>query len=56
MKLTPLIQKAIDTAARLHRHQSRKNDKDLPYVSHPFSVALILSEYTIKPEIGRAHV
>lgn len=51
MKLTPLIQKAIDTAARLHRHQSRKNDKDLPYVSHPFSVALILGEYTTKPEI-----
>ncbi len=51
MKLTTLIQKAIDTAARLHRKQSRKNDKKLPYVSHPFSVALILSEYTTKPEI-----
>jgi len=51
MKLTPLIQKAIDTSARLHRKKSRKNDKALPYVSHCFSVACIVSEYTSKPEI-----
>lgn len=50
MKLTPLVQKAIDASARLHRGKSRKNDKTLPYVSHPFSVACILSEYTSKPE------
>lgn len=51
MKLTPLIQKAIDAAARLHRKQSRKNDKTLPYVCHPFSVACLVSEYTSKPEV-----
>lgn len=46
MKLTPKIQKAINYASRLHAKQIRKGDKDLPYVSHCFTTAWILNEYT----------
>lgn len=46
MKLTPKIQRAINLASRLHSGQTRKGDSDLPYISHPFSVAWILSNYT----------
>jgi (p)ppGpp synthase/HD superfamily hydrolase len=33
-------------ACRLHLNQVRKADEGLPYISHPFSVAWILSSYT----------
>jgi (p)ppGpp synthase/HD superfamily hydrolase len=46
MKLTPKIQQAINLASRLHLGQNRKGDSELPYISHPFSVAWILSNYT----------
>lgn len=46
MKLTHRIQQAINLASRLHSGQVRKGDVDLPYISHPFSVAWILSNYT----------
>ena len=46
MKLTQKIQKAINLASRLHLGQVRKGDSGLPYISHPFSVAWILSNYT----------
>lgn len=46
LKLTEKLQKAINTASRLHVGQVRKGDNDLPYVSHPFSVAWILRGYT----------
>lgn len=46
MILSPKIQKAINLASRLHSGQARKGDSGLPYISHPFSVALILSSYT----------
>jgi len=42
---TTRINKAINAAAVLHDGQARKGD-DLPYVVHPFSVALILMDYT----------
>ncbi len=45
MKLTVKIRKAINIAASQHSGQKRKGVK-LPYIIHPFSVALILSEYT----------
>jgi len=45
MKLTPKITKAINTAATLHDGQERKGD-GLPYIVHPFSVALILMDYS----------
>ncbi len=46
MKLTQKIQQAINLASRLHLGQVRKGDSGLPYISHPFSVAWILSNYT----------
>ena len=46
MQLTKKIQKAIDTASRLHFGQTRKNDATLPYIIHPFCVAWILANYT----------
>lgn len=45
MKFTPIITKAINAAAALHDGQERKGD-GLPYIVHPFSVALILMEYS----------
>lgn len=39
------IEKAIRWAARLHKNQLRKDGKT-PYVSHCYSVACILSNYT----------
>lgn len=45
MKFTLNIHKAINTAASLHLGQTRKGD-GLPYIVHPFSVSLILSNYT----------
>ncbi len=44
MQLTPRLQSAIDLAARQHDGQKRKGF-DLPYIVHPFSVALIVGEY-----------
>jgi (p)ppGpp synthase/HD superfamily hydrolase len=46
MKLTPKIREAIDLASRLHNGQLRKAEGNLPYISHPFAVAWILSSYT----------
>ncbi len=51
MELTSKLQKAIDFAARLHLGQVRKGDNALPYVSHPFSVAWILSGFTEDEDI-----
>lgn len=45
MQLTPLIKKAIETAASLHRDQRRKT-RDIPAVSHMFSVMVLLSEHS----------
>ena len=51
MKLTPKIQQAINSASYLHSGQARKGDDSLPYISHPFSVAWILSNYTDDEDI-----
>jgi len=51
MKLTPKIQQAINLASRLHSEQTRKGDSGLPYISHPFSVAWILSNYTTDEDV-----
>ncbi len=50
MKLTPRIQYAINRAAELHNGQMRKVSK-VPFFTHPFSVAVILSEYTENEDI-----
>lgn len=49
-KLTPKVQKAINTSAALHKGQERRNGS-YPYVVHPFSVAVILSNYTDDEDI-----
>lgn len=46
MILTPRIEKAIKKAAALHKDQSRKGEDKCPYITHPYSVAIILSNYT----------
>ena len=40
---SPVVERAMRLAARCHRHQNRKSS-DLPYITHPASVALILSQ------------
>jgi uridine kinase len=45
MKLTFKIQKALNLSAQKHCHQIRKSSR-LPFVTHPVSVMIILSEYT----------
>lgn len=46
MKLTPRIEKAIQKAAILHDGQYRKGEGEPPYIIHPFSVVLLLANYT----------
>lgn len=43
-KFTPKISKALTLAGELHDGQERKGD-GLPYIIHPFAVALILMDY-----------
>lgn len=51
MKITPKIEKAIKKASILHYGQKRKGEIDYPYITHPFTVAAILSNYTDDEEI-----
>ena len=44
-KFTPQISKAINLSGKLHDGQGRKGD-GLPYIIHPFAVALILMDYS----------
>lgn len=46
LPLTRRLREAINIACKLHLNQVRKADENLPYISHPFSVAWILSSYT----------
>lgn len=46
MIFTPRINEAIKLASHLHRHQTRKDTHNTPYVSHLFSVAMILTSVT----------
>ena len=45
MTSTPKIEKARETATRLHQGQKRK-DGISPYIVHPLSVVTILEKYT----------
>lgn len=44
MNHTPQIKKAIQFAARKHHGQFRKETEPLPYITHLFSVALLVAE------------
>lgn len=48
MTISSNVQKAINKAAELHINQLRKGDPEnpIPYITHPFSVAFIISKYT----------
>ncbi|MEX1027165.1 MAG: HD domain-containing protein [Candidatus Paceibacterota bacterium] len=50
MIITPLVQQALNRATLLHDGQYRKDDT-MPYIVHPVSVALILSQYTDDDEV-----
>lgn len=45
MLFTDQIRLAIDTAARLHHGQQRKDQYGTPAISHPFGVAMILAQH-----------
>lgn len=49
MALT-LIDRAIEVAAKAHREQNRK-DTDIPYISHPFAVAMLLMKEGCSEEV-----
>lgn len=44
MNHTPQIKKAIQFAARKHHGQMRRETEPLPYITHLFSVALLIAE------------
>lgn len=44
MNHTPQIKRAIQFAARKHHGQMRKETESLPYITHLFSVALLVAE------------
>ncbi len=44
MNHTPQIKKAIQFAARKHHGQMRRETEPLPYITHPFSVAILVAE------------
>src|SRR5476649_2884608 len=45
-----LIDQAIEFAAKAHRYQFRKGT-DIPYISHPFGVGMILQKAKCKEEL-----
>ncbi len=51
MKLTPTIERAIKKASILHGGQTRRSEEDLPYVTHLFSVAALLSAYAPREDV-----
>lgn len=50
-----LIQKAIDLAAKAHKNQVRKGT-NLPYISHPYGVGMMLMQAQCEPEIVAAGI
>ena len=51
MKFTPRMNEAIKLASHLHRYHNRKDKNHTPYISHLFSVAMILREVTEDEDI-----
>ncbi|WP_028550892.1 HD domain-containing protein [Paenibacillus sp. UNC451MF] len=50
-----IIDRAIEFAARAHQGQVRKGT-DIPYISHPYAVGMILREARCKPEVVAAGI
>lgn len=50
MQFTLRLHRAFMTAARLHEGQRRKTD-DIPYVTHPYAAAFIISQHTQDEDI-----
>jgi len=48
---TPKLERAIHRASLLHRKQVRKGEDELPYITHLFSVFIILAKYTNDEDI-----
>lgn len=51
MNYTPRLENAIRIASQYHHGQLRKEHDELPYVSHPFSVAALVSNFTEDEDI-----
>lgn len=53
MIYTPNIQKAIEFAIKVHEidMKQKRKGKDVPYITHPFTVALILAKAGAKEEV-----
>ena len=43
MKFTPRLERAVSVAARLHKSQTRRDKEATPYVTHLYSVMLLVS-------------
>ena len=46
-----LIDRAIGFAAREHHNQMRKTGEKIPYIAHPFAVAMILQQMGCREEV-----
>ncbi len=51
MKFSSKVINAVSQAAVWHRNQVRKDFNKTPYIAHPYSVMLILSEFTNDEEV-----
>ncbi|MFI5260753.1 MAG: HD domain-containing protein, partial [Candidatus Paceibacteria bacterium] len=54
MNHTPQIKKAIQFAARKHHGQMRVETEPLPYITHLFSVALLVAEDGVHDDVVTA--
>lgn len=50
------VERALRVALQAHEGQTRKGDRDVPYVSHPLHVALILAQWGMPPSVVQAGV
>lgn len=51
MRITKVVQKALERATQLHEGQTRKGAVAIPYVVHPVIVAGVVSRYTDDEDI-----
>jgi (p)ppGpp synthase/HD superfamily hydrolase len=48
-----IVNRAIEFAAKAHRHQVRKGT-DTPYITHPYAIGLMLTRAGFDPEVVAA--